>query len=199
MATPERAARDRKEWNNSTKVGQDVYESPKRRPKSAKPESGHRSELYSSFSQHPMECLCKECICGRHMCKFTSPTPSITLASTYTRHYPPRNPYRNHGKVQPPLDLSKTIENPLLTFSSTYRDHYPKNDGDPLHRPKPDDLLGIKGGPSLELTSYSSQFPGHKGKNQYVPMNPEHPRGGLAFNSSTTYLKEYSRVEGKSA
>lgn len=49
------------------------------------------------------------------------------------------------------------------------------------------------------MTSYKEEYPGHKGKNQYVPMNPELFRGGLQFNCSSTYSKEYRRPRGQSA
>jgi hypothetical protein len=39
--------------------------------------------------------------------------------------------------------------------------------GDPIERPKPEDLLK-NSGPSNNLTSYSSGFPGYRCGNQYV-------------------------------
>jgi hypothetical protein len=96
----------------------------------------------------------------------------MTFATTYGRHYPPRNPYRHHHNGPHRPLTGRTIDNPLLTCSSTYRDHYNELDGDGLERPKPNDLLKCKGGPAQELTSYSNEYPGHRGKNQYVPMNP---------------------------
>ena len=59
--------------------------------------------------------------------------------------------------------------------------------------------MKCKGGPSAELTSYSEEYPGHRGKNQYVPMNPEQSRGGLPFNANSTYSKEFSNHKGRSA
>lgn len=64
------------------------------------------------------------------------------------------------------------LDTPLLSHHSTYMEHYPDKEGDLLERPKPNDLLKCAGGPVHNLTSYSKEFPGHRGKNQYVPMNP---------------------------
>lgn len=51
----------------------------------------------------------------------------------------------------------------------------------------------------MELTSYGQEFPGHRGKNQYVPVNPELFRGGLTFNASSTYSKEYGKLNGRNS
>lgn len=173
----------------------------KKRPKSAKYEdvSSVKSMFYSTFQQHPEECLCKQCICGRHLCKFNAPTPGLSFSTTYRRHYPPRNPSRYHNASSNRPLSATLIESPLLTFSSTYMDNFHEVNGDGLQRPKPNDLLKCKEGPSQDLTVYKNQYPGHKGKNQYVPMNPEPSRGGLGFNASTTYSKQYKRPAGKSA
>ena len=60
-----------------------------------------------------------------------------------------------------------------------------------MSRPKANDLLKCKGGPAAKLSSYREEYPGHRGKNQYVPMNPELFRGGLDLCGSTIYSKEY--------
>lgn len=67
---------------------------------------------------------------------------------------------------------AKLPETPLLSTSSTYLDNYIGMNGDPLKRPRPEDLMKCERGPSADLTSYKKDFPGHRGKNQYVPMNP---------------------------
>ena len=97
-----------------------------------------QSVMLSTIQNHPDECLCKDCLCGRHLCKFASPTPSMTLASTYKRHYPPRTPYK-HQQAQRPAS-AKLPQSPLLSGKSTYLDQYPGKRGDSLERPKPKDL-----------------------------------------------------------
>jgi hypothetical protein len=52
-------------------------------------------------------------------------------------------------------------------MNSTQRTSFIQKNGDKLERPKPDDLLKSYG-PSPNLTTYKSLFPGHKGLNQYV-------------------------------
>ena len=49
------------------------------------------------------------------------------------------------------------------------------------------------------MTTYLREYPGHKGKNQYVPMNPELFRGGMKFDANSSYSKEFARQNGKSA
>ena len=93
----------------------------------------------------------------------------MTLNSTYKAHYPPRTPYR-HKQAQRPAS-AKPPDTPLLSARSTYLDDFIELKGDKLERPKPEDLLKCKKGFG-ELTSYKQEFPGHRGKNQYVPMEP---------------------------
>ena len=113
-------------------------------------------------------------------------------------HYPPRTPYKNQPPCRP---LSaRQPQAPLLNATSTYLDDFNVPNGDALDRPKPDDLLKCRGGPQPDLTSYKQEYPGHRGKNQYVPMNPESFRGGLDFpNGGSTYSKEFGHQRGKSA
>lgn len=61
-------------------------------------------------------------------------------------------------------------------MNSTKRQDFLGKRGDNLDRPKPENLLKT-GGPSPNLTSYSSQFPGFKGDNQYVKPTDKHVRG----------------------
>ena len=112
--------------------------------------------------------------------------------------YPPRKPYRYQAPSRP---LSaRQPEVPLLSASSTYLDDFKILNGDPLIRPKPEDLLKCRGGHQPDLSSYKQEYPGHRGKNQYVPMNPELFRGGMDFNSGgSTYSKEFGHQRGKSA
>ena len=57
-----------------------------------------------------------------------------------------------------------------------------------MKRPKPEDLLHPDG-PSLELTSYTTEFPGFRGDNQYVKPTNKHAIGYLPLRSKTTYSK----------
>jgi hypothetical protein len=50
---------------------------------------------------------------------------------------------------------------PHLEMNSTYLSGFNGKKGDPVDRPRPEDLLK-NGGPSNHLTSYSSGFPGYK-------------------------------------
>ena len=51
----------------------------------------------------------------------------------------------------------------------------------------------------MELSSYRQDYPGHHGKNQYVPVNPEQARGGLDFKGASRYSQEFSKTRGRSA
>lgn len=41
------------------------------------------------------------------------------------------------------------------------------------------------------MSSYKSQFPGHRGDNQYVKPTDKHTRGQFPLRSKSTYSKEY--------
>ena len=61
-------------------------------------------------------------------------------------------------------------------MGSTKQKSFLGKKGDDVNRPKPEDLLKT-GGPSPNLSSYSSQFPGYKGDNQYIKPTDKHVRG----------------------
>jgi len=44
-------------------------------------------------------------------------------------------------------------------------------------------------GPSLQLTSYTTEFPGFRGDNQYVKPTNKHAIGYFPLRSKTTYSK----------
>lgn len=46
-------------------------------------------------------------------------------------------------------------------------------------------------GPAQQLTSYSSQFPGYKGDNQYVKPTDRHTRGQFPLRAKSTYSGTY--------
>ncbi len=52
-------------------------------------------------------------------------------------------------------------------------------------------------GPCQQLTSYSTQFPGFKGDNQYVKPTDKHAIGYFPLRSKTTYSKEYTKRAAK--
>jgi hypothetical protein len=46
-------------------------------------------------------------------------------------------------------------------------------------------------GPCPQLSSYSSNFPGYRGDNQYVKPTDKHARGYFPLRSKSTYANEY--------
>lgn len=65
-----------------------------------------------------------------------------------------------------------------------------------MERPHPDDLLHT-GGPCPKLSSYSHQFPGYKGDNQYVKPTDKHARGYFPLRSKSTYANEFIPKDSK--
>lgn len=65
-----------------------------------------------------------------------------------------------------------------------------------MSRPHPYDLLHPCG-PCLQLTSYSTDFPGYKGDNQYIKPTQKHSIGYFPFRNKTTYSQEYVKKETK--
>jgi hypothetical protein len=48
-------------------------------------------------------------------------------------------------------------------------------------------------GPSTNLTSYHSDFPGYRGGNQYIKPTNIHTRGNIPFRSKSTYANSYTK------
>jgi hypothetical protein len=69
---------------------------------------------------------------------------------------------------------------------STYLDGYTGRNGDDLERPRPQDILRTEG-PATDLTSYVVEFPGHRGRNQYVKPTDRHTRGYFPLKCKSTY------------
>lgn len=67
------------------------------------------------------------------------------------------------------------MDGPNFDPYSTYKSDYPGKNNDDLSRPKPEDNLKSNG-PCPNLTSYTSEYPGHKGPNQYVKPTDNHRR-----------------------
>ena len=61
-------------------------------------------------------------------------------------------------------------------MNSIYLKDFLNKKGDDIERPIPEDLLKT-GGPSPNLTSYTSGFPGYKGDNQYIKPTDRYVRG----------------------
>ena len=78
-------------------------QSPKKSPKTPRSRSSNgnklldlsRSIVESTFQQHPEECFCKDCLCGRHLCKFETAAMPFPISTTYKASYPLRKPYRH--------------------------------------------------------------------------------------------------------
>ena len=113
--------------------------------------------------------------------------PDLTKATTYQRSFYLQNTVPNVIKLDKEYDR---LQGPHLDIDSIYRHSYKGRLGDQLDRPHPEDLLHSNG-PSPNLSSYSTQFPGHKGDNQYVKPTDRHTRGYFPLRSKSTYSKEY--------
>lgn len=61
---------------------------------------------------------------------------------------------------------------------------------------KPEDTLKLQG-PCQELTSYTCEFPGHKGRNQYVRYTDKHTRGYFPMRSRSTYSQSFTGNQRK--
>lgn len=75
-------------------------------------------------------------------------------------------------------------------MNSIYLKDFPGNKGDDVERPHPEDLLKT-GGPSPNLTSYSSGFPGYRGGNQYVKPTDRHTREKFPLRARSTYTRSF--------
>lgn len=81
-------------------------------------------------------------------------------------------------------------------MNSTYLKDYPDKGPGDLERPRPEDLLK-SGGPCPNLTSYSSQFPGYRGDNQYVPPTDKHRRDKFPLRGNSTYANHFTEKSPK--
>lgn len=113
--------------------------------------------------------------------------PDLTKATTYQRSFYLQKHVPNVIKNDKEYDR---LQGPHLDIDSIYRQSFRGKFGDKLDRPHPEDLLHSNG-PSPNISSYSSQFPGYKGDNQYVKPTDKHTRGSFPLRSKSTYSKEY--------
>ncbi len=146
------------------------------------------SQLNQTNFAHHGDCVCEQCECGRHLCKFHVIKPDLTKNTIYKRSYQKSRAVPNIVKHDKEYDR---LQGPHLDMNSTYAEGLGGRKGDPLERPKPEDLLKT-GGPCGNLTSYSTQFPGHHGKNQYVKPTDRHHRAAFPLRSRTTYSRTFA-------
>lgn len=145
------------------------------------------SKLYKSNFDHieHMQMINDNCECGRHLYKFNMVKPDLTKTTLYRKSFTQQMHIPNivnHDK-----EYSKLL-GPHLEMSSTYREGFKDRKGDDIERPIPEDLLHSNG-PCPQLSSYSSQFPGYRGDNQYVKPTDKHTRGYFPLRSKSTYTK----------
>jgi len=133
------------------------------------------------------------CTCGRHLAKFKILKPDMSKNSTYQKSFYCQKALPNEINIEKGYDK---LRGPHLDLNSTYTEGFPGRNGDNLERPHPADNLNV-GGPSPNLTSYSSQFPGYRGDNQYVKPTDNHTRGYFPLRSRSTYNKEFPKKQPK--
>jgi hypothetical protein len=80
------------------------------------------------------------------------------------------------------------LKGPHLDMGSIYHKGFKQVKGDELTRPHPEDLLHPDG-PCQQLTSYSTEYPGFRGDNQYVKPTDKHSIAYFPLRSKTTYSK----------
>lgn len=146
----------------------------------------------NNFSHHHQDnCCCKSCECGRHLCKFNVVKPGFTKKTIYRRSYYKQKAIKNvvnHDKEY------ERLKGPHLDMKSTYSEGFKPVKGDELTRPHPEDLLHPHG-PAQQITSYSHQFPGFRGDNQYVKPTDRHAIAYFPLRSKSTYSNEYVKKE----
>ena len=131
--------------------------------------------------------MCHQCGCKRHQCHWKIVKPEMTKNSIYQRSYFPKEVIENVVNHDKEYDKLKGDH---LDMNSTQRESFRGKVGDGIERPHPEDLLHSNG-PCPKLSSYSSQFPGYKGDNQYVKPTDKHARAYFPMKSKSTYAKEF--------
>lgn len=148
----------------------------------------------SNFHHHdPESCVCGQCQCGRHLCKFHVIKPDLTKNTVYQRSFYAQAPIPNLVNIDKEYDR---LKGPHLDMNSTQREGFTGRPGDKIERPHPEDLLHSNG-PCPQLSSYSAQFPGYRGDNQYVKPTDKHTRGEFPLRSKSTYANTYIKKEPK--
>ena len=113
--------------------------------------------------------------------------PELTKNSVYQRSYYNKQFIPNEVNHDKEYDKLKGDH---LDINSIYKDSFKGKNGDKVERPHPEDLLHSKG-PAPKLSSYSAQFPGYRGDNQYVKPTDQHTRASFPLRTKSTYAKEF--------
>lgn len=119
--------------------------------------------------------------------------PDLSKRTVYQKSFYQQTPIQNivnHDKEY------EKLKGPHLDMGSTYGEGFKGRKGDKIERPIPEDLLHSNG-PCPQLSSYSSQFPGFRGDNQYVKPTDKHTRGIFPLRSKSTYSKEYVQKDSQ--
>ena len=89
------------------------------------------------------------------------------------------------------------LQGPHIAMESRHRKEFEAKPGDINERRRPEDLIKL-GGPSQQLTSYSSGFPGYRGENQYVKYGlwqvkptDKHTRADFPMMARSTYSNSF--------
>lgn len=110
-------------------------------PKKSLQNEPHFDQLDSTlqqlnFSHHKNSCLCKDCFCGRHLCKLNVIKPDLRKATVYQTLF-------NMKKSQQLVVVKQEDTSPLkaahLDLSSIYLKDFSQSQPDKLERPKPQD------------------------------------------------------------
>lgn len=119
--------------------------------------------------------------------------PDLTKNTIYQRSFNEKSAIPNEVNHDKEYDK---LKGPHLDMGSTYGKGFKGSKGDDVERPHPEDLLHSNG-PCPKLSSYTSQFPGYKGDNQYVKPTDKHSRGYFPLRSKSTYNKEFHNKKPK--
>jgi hypothetical protein len=111
--------------------------------------------------------------------------PDLTKNTVYQRSFIEQKAIPNIVNHDKEYDK---LQGPHLDMNSTYLHGFKGNSGDKIERPRPEDLLKSNG-PCPQLSTYSSQFPGFRGDNQYIKPTDKHTRGSFPLRSKSTYAK----------
>ena len=109
--------------------------------------------------------------------------PDLTKATVYQKSFYQQQSSNGPIIVSPEYDR---LKGPHLDINSTYNEGFTGRSGGNVEHPHPSDLLHSEG-PAQKITSYSTQFPGHKGDNQYVKPTDRHTRGKFPMRCKSTY------------
>lgn len=107
------------------------------------------------------------------MCRLNVIKPDLTKNTVYQRSFIEQRAIPNVVNHDKEYDK---LQGPHLDMNSTYLHGFKGKSGDKIERPKPEDLLKSNG-PCPQLSTYSSQFPGFRGENQYIKPTDKHTRG----------------------